>query len=88
MVELIKAAEPTLRTVAILAAFVGISLAGFGVWLVYLGSVGHSEVLFFGQKLNTTEAGIPAIFIGGVLVIMVFRGVLRTITHAIDAPPK
>jgi hypothetical protein len=79
MATLIKAATPILMTIVIGAVISGVALAGCGIWLVYLGSQGEATIQLLGQNIKTTMAGIPAIFIGGVIIAAVLRASLKTV---------
>ena len=67
-----------LIVLALSAAIVGLFLAGLGVILVYLGATGNSKLNIFGSTVSSESVGIPAIFIGGVLVILVYRRILTS----------
>jgi hypothetical protein len=79
--DAIKAATPVLIVVVIGAIIGGLALAGFGIWLVYLGSQGEATIELLGWHLKTTMAGIPAIFIGAAIIISVLRSSLTTVGH-------
>jgi hypothetical protein len=72
-------ASPILKLMIILGFVAGIIFALLGVWLVYLGATGDTEVSFFGQTAKSANVGIVAIFIGGVTVVSLGRSVLKTI---------
>ena len=57
----------------------GITLAGFGVWLVALGATGNAVVELLGQHLNSTNVGLSAIFIGAVTLLFVVRRTLASV---------
>jgi hypothetical protein len=63
-----RTASPTLTAIVIGVVAAGIIMAGFGIWLVYLGKHGQETVSIFGQRLNASTTGILAIFIGGVTI--------------------
>jgi hypothetical protein len=79
MAAIIRAATPVISIIVVSATISGIALAGFGVWLVYLGSTGDATITIFGQHLQTTMAGIPAIFVGAVIIGAVLRSSLKTV---------
>ena len=43
-------------------------MSALGIWLVYLGKHGQETINMLGRQLNTSTAGILAIFIGGVAI--------------------
>lgn len=57
----------------------GLVLAGFGVWLVSLGSQGTAKVALLGQNIDSTNVGVTSIFIGAVTLLFVVRRTLTTI---------
>ena len=77
----IKEASPILKLIVVLGFLAGIAFAAFGVWLVYLGSTGQTEFSFFWQTFKSANVGIGAIFIGGVLIVLLARSVLKTLRH-------
>jgi hypothetical protein len=79
MAEMIRAASPTYKLVAIGAYVVGGIFGLLGVWLVYLGSQGNTDLSFFGQTVKTTNVGIAAIFIGAATVVLLIRRLLKSI---------
>ena len=62
---------------------IGIMLLGgmfgcLGVLLVYLGAKGNTNIMLFGQKMETADVGVASIFIGAVTVILVIRRLLKS----------
>ena len=68
MPETRRAASPTLTAIVVGAVAAGVIMSGLGIWLVYLGKHGQETINMLGRQLNTTTAGILAIFIGGVAI--------------------
>lgn len=64
----------------------GLSLAGFGVWLVSLGAQGTAKVSLLGQRLDSTNVGVTSIFIGAVTLLSVVRWTLRSINDLAKHP--
>lgn len=75
-----------LERIAIASFFVGVVLAAMGVYLVYIGASGDTEFSYFGQKFRSTNAGIAAIFIGAVLIVLNVRRILTSFDKTI--PPQ
>jgi hypothetical protein len=68
-----------LITIALLAF--GLASISGGIWLVYLKSEGQTEFVLFGQTFKSGNVGVAAIFIGGVILFLGVRNVLKTIRH-------
>ncbi|MFI6658072.1 hypothetical protein ACIBL8_21415 [Streptomyces sp. NPDC050523] len=88
MAELIKASR-SLYVILIVGAYVvpaGIVIAG--VVLVALGATGDTQFTLFGQRFQSTNVGIGAIFIGGVVLVLLIRAALHSLnsTVAAEAP--
>lgn len=49
-----------------------------GLWLVYYGSPGNTEIQLFGQRITSADAGVTVIFLSAVVLIMVTRRFLKT----------
>jgi amino acid permease len=66
--------------VVIVGAFLsGLGFAGYGAYLVYLGSNGETELSLFGQTFTSTNAGGAVIFIAVVMIVLLVRRTLATI---------
>src|SRR4051794_25889187 len=50
-----------------------------GVWLVYLAASGTNNIFIFGQRLQTNNTGVAALFLGAVTVVLLIRRVLKTL---------
>ncbi|MCH8823860.1 MAG: hypothetical protein IH984_10170 [Planctomycetes bacterium] len=85
MAQLINATKSTLRAVVFGAYIVGLVFCGAGIWLVYLGAAGSTEVDFFGLSIASTNVGIVAIFLGAAIVVLLVIRSLRTLEKAIGA---
>lgn len=57
----------------------GIIIGIIGLVLVIAGSTGYTSLSLFGQKIESTNVGIVAIFIGVVMIVLNIRRVLRPI---------
>ena len=84
MSRFLKAASPLLLTILIGTFVAGILFALAGVWLVYLGATGSSEIVMFGQTLKSSSVGVSAIFIGAIAIVVTLRRVLVTIERGAD----
>lgn len=51
-----------------------------GIWLVSLGAIGTTNANLFGQKVSSTNVGIPAFFFGVVALVLLLRTFLKTYT--------
>jgi hypothetical protein len=65
--------------IAIGVLVLGAIFGALGVVLVYLGVKGQTAFQIFGQKLNTTDSGIAAIFLAVVLVVLLLRALLKSV---------
>jgi uncharacterized membrane protein len=77
--------------IGIMAFFglVGAIVAIFaGVFMVFLGSIGNSEIRLFGQEISTTNVGVACVFLGIVALIVVVRRAFTTLEKAIAAPSE
>jgi methyl-accepting chemotaxis protein len=85
MPDLLRGTSPTIKLIVVTGAVAGILFAGFGVWLVYLGSSGETRFAFFGQQFASRNVGIAAIFIGAAVLVLLTRRALKTFDHSIAA---
>jgi len=69
MSNLLANLTPLLRLIVLVGAIAGVAFAAFGVWLVYLGATGDTELSFFGQTLKSASVGLAAIFIGAATIV-------------------
>jgi hypothetical protein len=76
-----KHISPLLTLLTVVALVIGLAFGLFGVWLVYLRSEGQTELVLFGQTIKSATVGIPAIFIGAVVVVVMVRNILKTVRH-------
>ena len=61
-----------------------LAIAGLGIWLIYLKSTGITKLKFFGQEFSSNNVGIAAIFIGGVILVLALRRILRSLDKIAD----
>lgn len=80
----IKGTTSLLKITIVGAFLVGLLLSVFGVLLVYLGATGDTKLDFFGQKIESTNIGIAAIFIGAALIILLVRRSLKSLDTIAD----
>jgi len=78
----LRTATPLLKLVIIGGFVTGIALAGFGVWLVYLGATGRTEFSFFGQTFKSTNVGVTGIFLGAATIVLLVRRALKSLDQA------
>jgi hypothetical protein len=57
----------------------GLTLAGFGVWLVTLNAQGTAKLSLLGQTMDSNNVGVTAIFIGAVTLIFVVHRTLKSL---------
>jgi hypothetical protein len=76
-----KYISPLLMFITAVALVIGLAFGSVGVWLVYLRSEGQTEATLFGQTIKSANVGIPCVFIGAIVVILVIRNILKTIRH-------
>ncbi|MHA2938956.1 hypothetical protein ACXJY6_11770 [Vibrio sp. RC27] len=84
MTVILEKATPLLKIIIYGAFFIGISFALIGVWLVYLGSTGLTELNLLGQSFESVNVGIGAVFIGGVVVSLTLRRAFQTIESGMN----
>jgi hypothetical protein len=63
-------------------------IAGLGIWLVYLKSVGQTHFQLFGQEFQSDNVGIAAIFIGAVVLIIGLRRTFKSLDSLTDSYKK
>lgn len=90
MAKLVRETSEALRVIVAGAYVVALVFCGAGIWLVYLGTAGASEMSFFGAHLKSTNAGISALFLGACTVVLLIRSSLRTLYTAVrtESPDK
>jgi hypothetical protein len=77
--EHIQIALPVLRMMTWITGVVGGLMVVAGLGLVLLGATGDATIDVFGAKLRTTNIGLGSIFCGLLVVLFVFRRLLRAI---------
>jgi len=73
--------RPSVLKAIIIALIGGMALSAIGLWLVYLGFHGEA-ISLFGQHITATMVGVPAIFIGGVIIAGTLRqsiGIIKSL---------
>lgn len=75
----ILAGAPTLRLLIFVLLVIGVALIASGVFLVYLGAHGDTEIVLFGNTFKSQNVGVVGIFCGAVMAILSTRRVLLTI---------
>lgn len=83
-----KHISPLLILITIVLLVFGLASIAGGIWLVFLKSEGPTEFILFGQTFKSQSVGIAAIFIGGVILYLGIRNVLKTIRHTTDTLHK
>jgi hypothetical protein len=80
-IQHIKAAKPILILVAILTAILGVAMIVAGVVLVWLGATGDAHLEVMGAKMSTTSVGLGGILCGFLLMLFVFRGIMKAVVE-------
>ena len=78
-----KHVSPLLKLMIAGAFIVGFLFALLGIWLVYLGATGATELSFFGQTFKSANVGVVAIFPGAALIVLVLRSAMKVLPHTI-----
>jgi len=81
---MVRIGSPVIQRALNLSAAFGIVLIGGGVWLVYLGATGDTNINLFGNSFSSTNVGVVGIFCGAVLVGLIFRRALKSLEHLAD----
>ncbi|MCC5935937.1 MAG: hypothetical protein JJU34_01525 [Lunatimonas sp.] len=63
---------------------IGLGFALIGVWLVYFGASGETEIYFFGQNFKSVNVGISAVFIGGAIIVILIKRAFKSIDLGIN----
>lgn len=74
----IRSASSILRLIAVLGALLGAALLAGGIYLTFTGGLAAIKFTLFGNDFSSTSIGVAMAFIGAVLVILVFRRVLKS----------
>ena len=70
--------SPLLKLMIILGFISGVIFGLLGIWLVYLGATGTTEVSFFYQTAKSTNVGIVSIFLGAAIIVLLMKSILKT----------
>jgi hypothetical protein len=83
MPALVRETNTALRMVILGAYSIAVVFCGAGIWLVYLGATGGSEISLFGAHLKSSSVGVASLFLGAVTVVVLVRRSLGTLDIAI-----
>jgi hypothetical protein len=83
--EMVREVRFTVGVIALFGLVGSVAAIVAGGIMVYLGSSGGSEIVLFGQKINTLNVGVPCVFLGIVALILILRGAFKTLNNAIAA---
>ena len=75
----IRAGNPVLIVTLILAGIFGLACIYGGIQLMAASEAGETNFDFLGLKFSTEQAGVAAIALGAVTIILTFRMVLKTV---------
>jgi membrane protein implicated in regulation of membrane protease activity len=70
------AAHPTHTLIAVFTLIAALVFGGLGVMLVWLGSTGNTTFKILGTDVSSENAGIAAIGLAVVLLLLTFRRVI------------
>jgi uncharacterized membrane protein len=87
-IDMVEATKRTIGLMGWLGLIGCLAAIGAGVFMVYVGSTGTSEVALFGQTINTTSVGVACVFLGIVALVLVVRSAFKALAMAIAAPPE
>ena len=74
-----QATTPIIRFIVIFAIIFGFILVILGIVLICIGAQGDVKLSFFGQSIESTNIGIVAIFLGGVLFVTIVLRALESL---------
>lgn len=78
----IDASESKILLAIIGGAFlVGMGLSILGLYLVRPGGNGEAEIVLWGQRLNSKNAGVTSIFIGAMLIVSLVRPAYKVLNR-------
>lgn len=82
--QLIREIRPLFMVLLIGGLLVGLLIATMGIVFVCLDAKGTTEFSFFGQTFKSTNVGIASIFIGGAVIVLLVRRVLKSVDHVVS----
>lgn len=82
----VREARPLLTVIAVGTLIVGVLLAGMGIVLVAFHSSGHTKISFFGQKFDSSNVGIAAIFLGAATIVVVLTKLMKRLKELAALP--
>jgi hypothetical protein len=74
-----EAGRTTLNLSLWVSVAIGLALIGGGIFLVWLGAQGDTEIYLFGNTFRSQNVGVVGIFCGAVLVTLNVRRALRSL---------
>ncbi|MGZ5008226.1 MAG: hypothetical protein ACXWE9_05655 [Methylobacter sp.] len=77
----LKAIETLMVFIAKGGFLLALAFAIIGVFLVYLGAIGTTEISLFGQNIKSQNVGISSIFLSVVMVVVIVRRILTTVDN-------
>jgi len=82
----VRAANTVFLAIIALVGIMGLALIGGGIWLVYLGATGNTELELFGNSFKSQNVGVVGIFSGAVLAIIGVRSALAALREIAKLP--
>ncbi len=82
----VKAAKPLLVLIAVSTAVLGLILLGGGIYLAAADKYASTNFTLFGNAFASSSVGVAMVFIGVVMTILGFRGLLRTVVQLARLP--
>ncbi|MCY0949858.1 hypothetical protein [Streptomyces sp. H27-S2] len=83
MARLIEASRSIYVVVIVGSITVVLGITAAAVYFNSSGATGDTLLKLFGQSFESANVGIAAIFIGGVVVVMLIRRVMRSLDHTV-----
>jgi uncharacterized membrane protein len=84
--EHVVAGSKVMVLVLVVVLVLAIALIGGGVWLVYLGAKGTTEMSIFGNTLKTQNVGVTGLFAGVVLGVVGIQRTLKALERLAALP--
>jgi hypothetical protein len=75
----LQAARPIHISILIILGLMGLILLAGGVYLGATEKLAQTNFTLFGNKFDSTSVGVAVAFVGVVMIVLVIRGVLRSV---------
>ncbi|WP_406269208.1 hypothetical protein OHT93_15905 [Streptomyces sp. NBC_00191] len=83
MARLVEASRSIYLVVIVACVTVVLGITAAAIYFVSSGATGDTLLKLFGQRFESANVGIAAIFVGGVVLVMVIRRIMRSLDHTV-----